>query len=337
VSQPDTFFEPRAQRSGHDWVLSELPFPVALTYLRLHQQMDRQEPVASAWTLRDAYECALKFSACLAVSDCLGASPDPALASELVPVLLDPRGLSLGHWHTLLEGALKPLGELAHEGQLGASSRRVPELFEVFFDASGARTQSTEVNARINQGGGSFVAWRNRVFGHGVFVNDRQWYADQTLEWLPRLHAFYDALGPVLSRWRLVALTPGGGQVDWQGVADLPPVPAHEHAPSGQALPMHLVSRQDSSAPGLCLSPLLSIQRCVSCDLPAAFFFDKHQIRQKGDSHRTHCLEYYARAEANRETRSARSWPAAVSPSAPTGPAARWPEAGARDRTGLRS
>ena len=49
-----TFFPPRAGRDVLDFVISDSPFPLALTYARLHEEMDRQEPIASAWQLRNA-------------------------------------------------------------------------------------------------------------------------------------------------------------------------------------------------------------------------------------------------------------------------------------------
>ena len=57
------FFPPRIERDTLDFVLTEFPFPLALTYARLHQQMDLQEPIAAAWQLRDAFECLIKFTA----------------------------------------------------------------------------------------------------------------------------------------------------------------------------------------------------------------------------------------------------------------------------------
>src|SRR5207247_2388888 len=127
--------------------------------------------------------------------DYLRAEPDPAQAGNLVGLLLKPQGLSLGDWHTLLELALKPLETFARADCLADSGRCVPALFSLFFGCTGGLSRSA-LNRQIDGSAESFVPWRNHVFGHGVFQTDRQWYANETLRWLPTLHAFYTALRP---------------------------------------------------------------------------------------------------------------------------------------------
>jgi hypothetical protein len=51
------FFPPREARDLRQVVIDRFPFPLALTYARLHAEMDRQEPVGAAWQMRDAFEC----------------------------------------------------------------------------------------------------------------------------------------------------------------------------------------------------------------------------------------------------------------------------------------
>jgi hypothetical protein len=102
------FFPSSAERRPLDFVLTDIPFPLALRYARLQTELDRQEPVAAAWQLRDAFECLLKFTACLAIADFLQDRPERAAAERLVTRLMKPSGLSLGDWHRLLELALEP-------------------------------------------------------------------------------------------------------------------------------------------------------------------------------------------------------------------------------------
>ena len=52
---PELFFPPRTERSVFEDVLTDFPFPLALTYARLQEELDQQEPVAAVWALRDAF------------------------------------------------------------------------------------------------------------------------------------------------------------------------------------------------------------------------------------------------------------------------------------------
>jgi tetratricopeptide (TPR) repeat protein len=290
------FFPSPAERALPAFVRAEFPFPVALTCTRLEAQMERDEPVAAAWALRDAFECAVKFTACAAVADFLQAQPAQDEAAALAGLLLKPQGLSLGDWHTLLGMALAPLATLARDGRLDASGRRLPELFGTFFQAGARKKPSpTALNASMDGSDKSFVAWRNRVFGHGVFQEERSYYADETLKRLPDLVRFYEALRPVLAGWRLIGLTPGGERVAWTGCEA--PLAAttgdrHEHKPWGEPLPMRLVPQDHPGRAELDFGPLLTVQRCEVCGEPAAFFFDRHRYDRERDKHRTHFLEY---------------------------------------------
>ena len=290
MSDPaETYFPD--ERPAWDFVRNEFPFPLAITCTRLLGEMERQEPIAAAWALRDAFECIIKFSASLAVADFMNAGPDPTAAGEVAQLLLKSSGLSLGDWHTLLEMALRPLGAQAKAGRLHESGRTLFVLLPVFFETQG-RFRPTKLNHKIDGGQESFVPWRNHVFGHGVFSQDRNYYAEQTSVWLPTLGDFYAALRPVLAGRRLVGRTPGGDEVVWQGACDLPPVPRHEHEPWGDPLPMFLAPAPGSSLPSLPLMPFLSMQLCQSCGQPAAFFFDKNTYHRKQDRHATTFLEY---------------------------------------------
>ncbi len=292
MSDPSERYFP-SEPPDWDFVRNEFPSPLAITCTRLLSEMDRQESIAAAWALRDAFECLFKFSASLAVADFLHAGPDPVAAGKIAELLLKPSGLSLGEWHTLLEMALDPLKPLAREGRLNESNRILPELFGTFFEIKG-RLRRSPLNDRISGGqGDNFAAWRSRVFGHGVFSQDRSYYAEETLTWLPTLGDFYAALRPVLAGRQLVSRTPDGDEVVWQGAGYLPPVSRHEHEPWGDPLPMFLAPAPGSDFSSLPLVPFLSMRQCQSCRQPAVFFFDKNQYDRNRDRHSTTFLEYF--------------------------------------------
>jgi tetratricopeptide (TPR) repeat protein len=283
------FFPERSRRVVFDDVIAAFPFPVAITYARLQEELDRQEPIAAAWQLRDAFEALIKFAASVAIADGLQAGLDPETARSVAGLLLKPAGLSLGDWHTLVELPLRPLDALAKQGRLAESGRCLPALFGVFFEPKNGKRSA--LNRLIDGDDQSFVNWRNRVFGHGVFKRDRAWYAAETVRWLPHLHLFLEALRPVLDGWRLIERLPDGTSIAWLGAPSLPPSPRHPHEPGGPPRSMLLV--RDRPPRELSFGPMLSVQDCRSCGQPVTFFFDRNRYDAKKDRHRTFFLEYF--------------------------------------------
>ncbi|MEJ7652498.1 MAG: hypothetical protein WKH64_03645 [Chloroflexia bacterium] len=287
---PERFFPERADREVLDDVLRTSRSP-SRSPTRLHEEMDRQEPVAAAWHMRDALECALKFSATLAVADFLQTNPSPEDAKPVLNTLLNPRGVLVSGWHFLIDKALSPLKDDAQADRLGESGRLLPELFNAFFTVTPGGLKANRLFVRLGGNDENFVSWRNEHFGHGAFRNDRRFYADQTNLWLPRLHEFYAALRPELAGWELISVRPGGEQVRWHGSLGLPHVEPHTHVPSGESVPMFLAGGAEHLGARLRLTPLLSVQPCETCKQPTAFFFDKYQ--HKGKHYRTSLLEYF--------------------------------------------
>jgi tetratricopeptide (TPR) repeat protein len=284
-----TFFPARPDRRPLGFVLTEFPFPVAVAYARLQGELDRQEPVAAAWQLLDAFQSLLKFAAALTVADCLRGRPDPGLVGELVALLFKP--LSLGDWRDLAEKPLRPLEGLARAGRLADSGRLLPGLYGVFFNP---KTGKRSPLARKVFEQMDLVNWRNKVFGHGVFRHDHGFYAGEVLRWLPLLDELYQELRPVLAGWALVGRAPGGEEVVWQGAPDLPPVQPHAHRPWGDPVPMLLRRPGDPGAAELPLGPLLTVQDCSVCRQPAAFFFEGNEHDPAKGRHRTYFVEYFA-------------------------------------------
>jgi tetratricopeptide (TPR) repeat protein len=280
------FFAPRGQRPVLDFVLTDFPFPLAIAYSRLQRLMDQQEPVEAALQIRDALETFVKFTASVAVADCLRTDLLPEEREQILAVLFNP--LSLGHWKTLLlERALRPLAPLARAGRLADSGRRLPELYGVFYNPRGGGF--SPLAAELFQAK-DVVNWRNKEWGHGCFRRDRDWYAATVTDWLPVLEKAYTALREALRGWKLTGITPGGERIDWSGALDLPPTVPHEHRPAGgPPLPMHLVHADGRF---LELTPLLTMQTCMvaECGQPAAFFCEGNE--RKKDKYKSNFLEY---------------------------------------------
>src|SRR5215472_6311366 len=104
----ESLFPPRGERGYDAAGVETFPWPVVAGYDDVHRWMDHGQAVHAAWQLRDVWEGLIKFLATLAVADHLAASPaeDPRI-SPLLALLLNDRGLSLGHWAELMKIALK--------------------------------------------------------------------------------------------------------------------------------------------------------------------------------------------------------------------------------------
>ena len=287
---PPLPFPPAEEQPPLDFVLADYPFPIAVAYSRFHKELDRQEPVAAAWQLLDAFQGALKFCACVAGADLLRAEPSGPDAARLVERLFKP--LSLGDWQSILEDALRPLRDPARR-----SARRVGELYNVFYRSSNG--QYTDVARKLFAGKPTLVQWRNDVFGHGVFRHDRAYYAAEVNRLRPVLDELLTALRPVLSAWALVGRTPGGDNVDWTGAGGTSPAAPHSHQPWGDPLPL-LLTRRSGGSDELDLGPLLTVQLCIVCRQPAAFFFDGIEERKKS-VYRTFFIEYFAGHDQRRD------------------------------------
>jgi tetratricopeptide (TPR) repeat protein len=291
------FFPPYERRGALEFVLSDFPFPLALTYARLQEEMSRQEPIAAIWQLRDAFECLLKFTASLAIADYLHTKPTGNHVAEVVGLLMRDRGLSLGDWHTLLKMALEPLTPSGKHRSVADSGRCLPDLYGIFLKTNGRPMPFSLKIEGLGERDGqaqSVVNWRNQVFGHGVFKRERHWYAQETLRWLPTLHAWYEALRPVLAGWSLVSESfPAADEyVVWQGTDKMPYVAPHEHATWGEPVAMYLREATDATPRTLPLSPMLSVNLCVFCGQPTAFFFNKNKYDSAKRRHTTMLDEY---------------------------------------------
>ena len=285
-------FDPATLPPRLDFVGREFPFPLALTYTRVWQEIDADQPIPAVLQMKDAFEAYLKFCASVAVADALAAGPPPELAAKLVGTLFKP--LANGDWFTVLDDALRPARTAP------PARRAVSALADVFFKPNGDRTEVGLILIGTNTRVG-FVKWRNSELAHGAFRRDRGFYADQIAKWLPQLNRCLEALRPALAGSELCGVTPEGARVDWTGDQALPRVEHHRHEAWGEPLPLSLELADGRSLP---LGPLLSMQSCrhPSCRQPSAFFFEGNEYAK--EKHKTYFLEYFVG-----QTQTAKDWP----------------------------
>src|SRR4051812_21110582 len=101
-------FGDRSERTYAHQAVERFPWPVVAGYDDVHRWMDAGLVVNAAWQVRDCWEALLKFLGSLAVMDRLASSSlDDSRLGKLLATLLNPRGLSLGHWPQLMDLALR--------------------------------------------------------------------------------------------------------------------------------------------------------------------------------------------------------------------------------------
>ena len=144
-----------------------LPRPLAHTYARLCNELKKDEPIATAWALRDAWESAVRFVACLGLADLVRADAHGEEFERALALLFKPTGLSLGDWTHLVS-----------TGCDDAIETRTPRLLPgltTFYRSGGRLTPAGQALSR--QLGGprqnpqtpdkwNLTQWRNNVFGH---------------------------------------------------------------------------------------------------------------------------------------------------------------------------
>ena len=286
--------EPHSEADGFaeiEWlpeVVATLPRPLAHTYASLIAEAKLREPLAAAWALRDAWECAIRFVACLGLADIVRAEAQGEEFYNALGALFKNNGLGLGDWAFILSVGCDPA--VAVRGE-----RLLPGLTRLYRNASGRLTAFGMALSRspdkgtsaLDPGHVNVVTWRNKLFGHGVFRRQRAWYEEQTTLWIPPLHAFYKALDSALK-----------GCVLRDGGADGPPLTGaghgiaagdHQHIPSETTEDVVL----ETPTGILGFGPLLSAQRCLICNERHIFFYDKSQRNKPGTvALRTELVDY---------------------------------------------
>jgi tetratricopeptide (TPR) repeat protein len=289
--------------SYHEFVWQEFPHPIAIAYRRLSDCVNRGEGVAAAWQLRDCFEVVIKLLAAVGVGCCFS---DPRqstgapgqLRSDLADILLKPRGLSIGDWYQLLNSVADTVhrNPACGPNELGAA-HAVKRLRELLVTARG---RASILALALGAGDNHFIAWRNRVFGHGVFRHDAAWYLAEALAWLERYNRLCLDLKPVFSELRLY--TDDGTLL--HGEMDVGAWPDHKHQSTslGQSVWMSVRTPALEDAVRINLAPLLSVQFCEACRAPRIHFWDRSRSLPDQRQWRTFFLEYQGGHESVRGT-----------------------------------
>ncbi|HTJ57294.1 MAG TPA: AAA family ATPase, partial [Devosiaceae bacterium] len=249
--------------------LERLPRPLADSYRRLKVEATKGTPAAVAWTLRDAWDCALRFVACLGLADLMRADPRSETLIGALSTLSKRSGLSLEDWMGLLAAGCDPAAA-------PLAQRLLPGLttLPASLDA---------VPARLTQ-------WRDRLFASEGRAEDQHWRETETAALIAALDGFYAALTPILEGWVLreggpegPALMGGGEETPPE---DLEPAGAapepHEHVAMGK--PENVVlARADGAS--LAFGSLFWAQTCAVCAARQIFFCDRDDRAKAAPTH----------------------------------------------------
>jgi hypothetical protein len=108
-----SYFTPR--RCG-EAALQYHPLPIALTYSRMLWSIERQEPLASMFAVRDAIECRLKYCAWVAAANFVSFRLERGSMAPLAGLPLKPTGLDTADWHGALTLTFETTMASDHDG-----------------------------------------------------------------------------------------------------------------------------------------------------------------------------------------------------------------------------
>jgi hypothetical protein len=242
---------------------SALPRPLADSYQRLRDETAKGAPVAVAWALRDAWECALRFVACLGLADLMRADPRSETLIRALSTLSKRNGLSLEDWVGLL-------GAGCDAAAVPVTQRLLPGLTTL--PASGDIPLARR------------WAPLDRLFGSGGFARDQHWGEAETAALMRCSTAF-------TPRWRRSSMAgfsvrgPEGPRA-WGAVrrrrltrADGRP---RAYVAMGKAENV-VLARADGAS--LAFGSLFWAQSCAVCAARQIFFCDKDDRAKAAPTH----------------------------------------------------
>ena len=228
--------------------LERLPRPLADSYRHLKEETARGAP-AAAWALRDAWECGVRFVACLGLADLMRAEPRSETLIRALSTLSKWNGLSLAEWMALMAAGCDP-------GAAPGTQRLLPGLTQ--FPTSGDGVPA------------GLLPWFEGQLAPGAATGDQD---RQEAEIAAALDAFYAGLATILEGWALRERGPDGPALMGCGqVADAHDVGGHQHVAMGK--PENVILARTDGA-GIAFGSLLWAQSCAVCAERQIFFSDK--------------------------------------------------------------
>jgi WD40 repeat protein len=176
--------------------LSRLPYPVALTALRLVESLRASGDVLKTlFLVKDCFEATVKYLGAVLLSEyrhCRARTPERT--EVLLKTLVRP---SLGAW---VSDVVRPLSLWLHDAP-PEPGPAVAALFAQSPAKPGGRLAESPLLEWCKQ----FVTYRNDALGHGARRSDSA-YADDLARWLPSLRQLLDGVAGT-NPWRLCLAT----------------------------------------------------------------------------------------------------------------------------------
>jgi len=229
-----------------------MPFSLVHQFNWLNVEISKQNPIASAWQLRDCFEYLIRFLAVIELAEFFRVQRNEAYTQQIVSLLTKPQGLSLGDWWSLVDTIC------AYWSREDSGDQPIfPSIVKLVINERGRKTELAQM---LGSGSKNVINWRNKVFGHGVFQRENSWYADECIYWINKLFSFQKLLEEVFKDLSIyvdrsqIYLTYG--------------------------------------SKNLKLSPFVQFLACKRCNRESYYYLDKTKIFRAHNTLSTHYIDY---------------------------------------------
>lgn len=237
----------------------DLPSPIAEAWEKINQAMDLQDAPGTAHAIKDGFRISLRFIATVAAMDLLRSAGDTEKQKldkgSLVGLLFGAKGgIDAGVWLDCLRIAL----------QDQSAPRLLGDLRDIVFRARQSYTDLMDVLSN------EYELWQEHE-GKVFRVRTPELVAE-SLYWFARLQ---ELLGQVTAAWQGWRFEDSLNHTRWHGIAPEGHVDGHEHRFEDEFSNLEMIHEDGRR---LDLSPLLSVQRCRTCQCGLVFF----HVRRNG-------------------------------------------------------